>query len=107
MTLDSPRSFLRVGTGIVLVGSCLALLFGLLFLRVPEGASIRPMGSVVLIAGITLFSFVGGILCLVLGWRGGPIWLRCCVFILSFAPFPLFHLGLGFAQMIRGFTLAP
>lgn len=90
-----------------MVGSCLALLLGLSFLRVPEGASIRPMGAGILVAGITLFSFIGGILCLVLGWRSGTIWLRCCVFILAFTPFPLFHLALGFAQMVRGFTLAP
>jgi hypothetical protein len=107
MSLDSPRSFLRAATGIVVVGSSLALLFGLSFLRVPEGASIRPMGSAVLVAGITLFTFIGGLLCLVLGWRGGPLWLRCSVFLLAFAPFPLFHVGLSFAQTVRGFTLAP
>jgi hypothetical protein len=106
VNLVSSKSFLRAATGIVVVGSSLAFLFGLSFLGVPEGASIRPMGAVSLVETITLFTSIGGLLCLVMGWRGGPFWLRCCVLFLAFAPFPLFHVGLGFAKMVRGFTIA-
>ena len=98
---------MQAATGIVAVGASLALLLGMSFLRIPEGPSIRPTGAGVLAAGIALFTLIGGLLCLVMGWRSGPFWLRWCVFLLAFAPFPLFQVGLGFAQMVRGFTLAP
>lgn len=106
MTLDSPRSFLKAGVGFVVVGSLSALILGLAFLLVPEEATIRPMGAGLLIALIAFFTWFGGLFCLLRGWRGGALWLRCCVFLLAFAPFPFFQIGLRFAQAVRGFTLA-
>jgi hypothetical protein len=65
------------------------------------------MGVGVLVAFIAIFTLVVGLFCLVRGWRGGALGARCGVVILAVAPFPLFRAGLGFAQLVRDFTIAP
>jgi len=96
-------------TGIVITGlaSLFALLLGLSFLRIPIGASIRPMSTGVLLASIMFISLVVGLGCLIEGWKEEPRWLRWYILALIFAPYAFFHIALRFAQHVRGFTLAP
>jgi hypothetical protein len=99
--------FLKTGSVIAVVGTLGAALLGLSFLRVSPGASIRPMGAAIVLAQITVLTFIGGLAGVVIGWKGHPRWLRWLAAPLAFAPFPMFHLTLTLAQNARGFTLAP
>jgi hypothetical protein len=105
--MNQSNCFLRAAAAIAVAGTLSAVLDGLSLLRYRQGASIRPMGEALLIAVITVGTFLGALGCAALGWRGHPRWLWWLAVLLAFAPFPMFHLAVTIAQGIRGLTFEP
>ncbi len=105
--MNRSNYFLRVAATIAAAGTLSAVLVGLSLLRYRQGASIRPMGEALLIAVITVGTFLGTLGSAILGRKGHPRWLWWFAVLLAFAPFPMFHLAVRIAQSIRGLTFEP
>lgn len=104
--MNQSNYFLRAAATIAVAGTLSAVLVGLSLLRYRQGASIRPMGEALLIAVITVGTFLGALGCAA-GWKGHPRWLWWFAVLLAFAPFPVFQLAMSIAQGIRGLTFEP
>ena len=105
--MNQSNYFLRAAAAIAVAGTLSAVLLGLSLLRYRQGASIRPMGEALLLAVVTVGTFLGALGCAALGWKGHPRWLWWLTVLLAFAPFPMFHLAVTIAQNIRGLTFEP